>query len=181
MGCSTTTKKKKSRAFTFFFSLIFKTLFMGGEDLWWRPKDSYPMGHWLSAATLWDPETDLSLSGLHTGTALPTEPSHWNKISIFFFLMFVSSCLCSTSPSLKGFFFFLLLGFSSVQHKPHLPPSPCWDLVSPKEMQTSCFNCAAGALMAEGTLWQRKGCGVMTRVQESFPIPEFLGYREGSA
>lgn len=52
---------------SYILSFILKTVLIGGEaHLWRRPKDFYPMGRWFSAATLWDPEIKLKLSGLHT-------------------------------------------------------------------------------------------------------------------
>lgn len=67
-----------------FFSLNFT----GREAaLWWRSKDSYSLGSWFSAATLWEPEIELRLWDLHTSMALPTEPyvSHRDKVLLFFF------------------------------------------------------------------------------------------------
>lgn len=66
-------------------------------------KRSFSMGSWFSAATLWDPEIELRLSGLHT--SIPTEP-YLRETKFYIFLKrFVSSHLCSMSPSLKGYFF----------------------------------------------------------------------------
>lgn len=95
-------------------------------------KRSFSMGSWFSAATLWDPEIELRLSGLHT--SIPTEP-YLREIK--FYIFFLKVCLFSFVQHvtfLERLFFFLLLGFISVQQKPHLPPSLCWDLVSQKEM-----------------------------------------------
>lgn len=115
-----------------FFSLNFT----GREAaLWWRSKASYSMGSWFSAATLWEPEIELRLWDLHTSMALPTEPyvSHRDKV-LHFFLKVCLFLFVQHDTFLDRLFFFLFLGFISVQQKPRLPPSLCWDLVSQKEI-----------------------------------------------